>query len=318
VTDAPPAIVFVHLGAALPPWLDDALFQARLVNTCPIYVVAEAAALNARPLPENMRGLALEEIGVSPKHQAFRRMSFLDRSFRGGFWTYTTERFFALESAMAALGMGAVVHLENDVLLYAGLEELAPKLAALYPRLAATFDNDQRCVPGFVYVHEIAALSRLTDFLLAALQALRRLPPQQLQGVNDMVLLGEYRARVPGGLALLPVIPADYPAPLRSQIGHVAADAGLYARDCAALGMIFDAAALGQYLGGIDPRNHPGPTRGFINESALYDPRLLKPRMVSDTDGFRRPVVETAQGLVPVGNLHIHAKDMRDFLSRPR
>ncbi len=98
---------------------------------------------------------------------------------------------------------------------------------------------------------------------------------------------------------MLPIVPPDYPQPLRSLEGHVAEDPSLYWRDCAELGTIFDAAALGQYLGGVDPRNRPQPSHGFINESCLFDPRVLKPRMEIGADG-----------------LHIHCKDMRKFMSR--
>ena len=34
---------------------------------------------------------------------------------------------------------------------------------------------------------------------------------------------------------------------------------------------IFDAAAIGQYLGGVDPRNSPGDTRGFVNETCVVN-----------------------------------------------
>jgi hypothetical protein len=32
---------------------------------------------------------------------------------------------------------------------------------------------------------------------------------------------------------------------------------------------IFDGAAIGQYLGGVDKKNDPNDTRGFINETCL-------------------------------------------------
>lgn len=309
------SIVFVHLGPALPAWTVEALAQARLFNSCPIILAAEATALEAASLPPDVTTVALEELGVSPKQAAFRQASPLDRDFRGGFWTYTTERFFVLESIMARLGLRQVVHLENDVLLYADLAGLAPKLAALYPGLAATFDNDQRCVPGLVYVADAAALSGLTDFILFHLARLRSLPPEQLRGLNDMSLLGGYR--IPGTVGALPVVPPDYPAPLKSAAGHAAADPALYSRDFAALGLVFDAAALGQYLGGVDPRNQAGDSRGFINESCVFDARLLKTRMVIGADGLKRPVVETSSGIHPVANLHIHAKALAGFLSSP-
>lgn len=267
-------------------------------------------------LPSGVRGIALEEIGLSDEHRAFRELSPLDSSFRDGFWTYTTERFFALNSLLRELDLEHVVHLENDVLLYANLDTLVPKLAPLYPGMAATFDNDHRCIPGFLYIADPGALSDLVSFILSALAHARSLPEQDTAGLNDMLLLAAWRAHFPDDAGILPIVPPDYPAELRSAIGGVSAMASSYWRDFENLGMIFDAAALGQYLGGVDPRNDPQPSRGFINESCLFDPRLLKPRMELGADGLRRPVIETPAGVWPVANLHIHCKDMRDFLSR--
>jgi hypothetical protein len=313
-----PALVFIHLGPEPPPWLADALAQARLFNRGRIIVAAQAAVLAqmAAPASLNVERVAVEELTVSDQHRAFHALSPLDRSFRGGFWTHTTERFFVLEALMAHLALPCAVHVENDVMLYCDLEVLAPKLAALYAGLAATFDNDQRCVPGFIYVPRIAAIAALNDFIVEMLQKLRATyTPEQLRGLNDMMMLGHFRTR---GFALidhLPIVPPDYPGALRSTAGHVAADPSCYSRHFAELRTVFDAAALGQFLGGIDFRNAPDATAGFVNESCVFDPRQVNVRMTADDAGRRVPVIETPGGTCPVANLHIHSKNLRPFLS---
>jgi hypothetical protein len=312
-----PALVFIHLGPELPAWLPDALAQARIFNRGHIVVAAQKAAL-AQLTAESLdvERVAIEDLAVSDRQRAFRELSPLDRNFRGGFWTHTTERFFVLEALMAHLGLPSAVHVENDVMLYCDLETLAPKLAALYAGLAVTFDNDQRCVPGFIYVPQTAAIAALNDFIVEMLEKLRATyTPEQLRGLNDMMLLGHFRTR---GVALidhLPVVPPDYPGALRSTAGHVASDPSCYSRHFAELRTVFDAAALGQYLGGIDARNAPNATAGFVNESCVFDPRKLNVRMTTDDAGRRVPVVETPGGIWPVANLHIHSKNLRPFLS---
>jgi hypothetical protein len=310
-------IVFVHLGRELPRWSMDSLAQATVFNGCPVLLLANAQALQGVRLPAGVRGIAIEEVGLSDEHRAFRELSPLDSSFRDGFWTYTTERFFALSSLLQAQGLEHVVHLENDVLLYAELDTLVPKLARNYPGMAATFDNDHRCIPGFLYISEPAVLADMVSFVLSVLDHARSRPEHERAGLNDMLLLAAWRAHYPDDMGVLPIVPSDYPAQLRSAMGGVAADPAQYSRHFDELGMIFDAAALGQYLGGVDPRNNPQPSRGFINESCLFDPRRLRPRMETGADGLRRPVIETASGVWPVANLHMHCKDMRDFRSRP-
>jgi hypothetical protein len=313
------SLVLIHLGPELPAWLDRSIYQARLFNTCQIIVVAESIALQSSSIPSSLgiKQLSLEEIGLSSKHSVFRSFSSLDRSFRDGFWTFTTERFFVLESVMSYLSLTNVVHIENDVLLYYDLDLLVPHLRDLYSGIAATFDNDTRCVPGILYIANAGAMAPLTSFILEAVATPGRSAERLQQGalINDMTLLGAFRCRAPAAIDHLPIVPDDYPAPLQSPMRHIPAEPSCYSRHFETLGLIFDAAALGQYLGGVDPRNTHGPSVGFINESCVFDPRVVSPRLIVDACDRRVPVVETASGLHRVVNLHIHSKNLRAFLS---
>lgn len=305
------SLAFVHLGPALPGHLGDALRQARAFATCPIHLVAEAAALAAAP-PDPALGVtavAIEDLGVGERHAAFRGSSRLDRGFRDGFWTYTTERFFVLETLMARLGLEHVIHLENDNLLYVDAAELAERMAARYPGLAGTFDNDGRCVPGILYLRDAAAAARLSAFLLEVLAA----PPAG--GVNDMTLLGLFRRAGPQAIGHLPIVTPDYPEPLRSIAGDVPARPEDYWEHAEAFGGVFDAAALGQYLGGVDPRNGGGDTRGFVNESCVFDPRRYRFATARDERGRRLFFLAQGSTMWRINSLHIHSKNLAAFAS---
>jgi hypothetical protein len=78
--------------------------------------------------------------------------------------------------------------------------------------------------------------------------------------------------------------------------------------------MIFDAAAMGQYLGGIDPRNQDGDTRGFINETCVikYNNYSFYYRVIN---GIARPFIMVQDALYPIFNLHIHSKNLQVFKS---
>jgi len=309
------AILFVHLGPSLPPWLRTTLQQARVFNSCDIVLVAEAQALVAARLPAglNISQIPLQELGLSEKHREFREISPLDRAFRGGFWMFTSERFFVLEAAMRKLTPAGVLHVENDVMLYCDCASLAQRLAKLYPAVAATLDNDDRCVPGILYFPTLASAAAVTDFFLNACRNIRR--SGTAVSINDMMVLGAMRRYQPQFVNHLPIVPPDYPGELRSAAGHRAADPSCYWRNYSELGVVFEAAALGQFLGGVDPRNSPGSTVGFVNESCVFDPRLLRPGFIDDGDGRRVPVVHTASGEHRVANLHIHSKNPDPFRS---
>jgi hypothetical protein len=74
-------------------------------------------------------------------------------------------------------------------------------------------------------------------------------------------------------------------------------------------GYIFDAAAMGQYLGGIDPRNHPGDTRGFVNETCV-----IKYNTYKFTWENQKPHIIINDIKFLIFNLHIHHKNLHDFI----
>jgi len=310
----PHAILFVHLGEALPPYLEDALAQARLFNGCDILLLANAAALAAAPPDPGLcvRAVPVEDLPVSPQLAAFRVAAKIDRAFRFGFWTYVIERFFHIETAMAVFGLENVVHLETDNLLYADLDALCPKLATLYPGTALPFDGDRRGIAGLMYLRDAAAAGRFTRFVASFFA---RNPGVR---ANDMSLLGLFRQRLgPAAADALPVVPAAGDA-ARSLTGEAPADPALYARHAEALGMIFDPGAFGQYLGGVDPRNVRGrPTLGFLNESAVFQASRYRFRLVPDAEGRRIPHLYGTDGRSwPLANLHVHSKNLAAFRSR--
>ncbi|MBP2316576.1 hypothetical protein [Azospirillum soli] len=314
------AIVFVHLGDALPPYLDDALAQARLFNEGEILLIGNAAAMAATP-PDPALGIRLlpvEELPVSPKLETFRQTATTDRAFRFGFWTYVIERFFHVEAAMAALGLTNVLHLETDNLLYADTEQLCPELERLYPGLAVPFDNDRRGIAGLMYARDAAAMGSFTHFIA---EFFARNPGVR---INDMILLGLFRERLgPAFMDALPVIPTGGPPPVGSLAGHTPADPAFYSRNFDAIQAVFDTGALGQYLGGVDPRNVRGRrTVGFLNESAVYQPSNYRFRLIPDAEGRRIPHLggtgpEGGERFWPIVNLHIHSKDLAVHRSRP-
>lgn len=310
------AIIFAHLGDALPPYLDDALYQARLFNSAPIYLIASRAALEAAPLDAGLRieSLPVENLPVSEPLAAFRRSATLDATFRFGFWVYVIERFFHIATVMERFGLENVVHLETDNLLYADLDRLCPILAEHYPGIGVPFDADQRAVAGLIYFRDVKAARRFGFYIANAFL--------QHQGtkVNDMALLGAFRRQFGRELIdALPVVPCDDPGPMRSITGTAAAEPALYTSNADALGMIFDANALGQYIDGIDPRNTDGrETTGFINEAAVYWLHRYQYMFVPDAQGRRIPHLCTAARRWPIANLHVHSKNLADFLSVPR
>ena len=124
---------------------------------------------------------------------------------------------------------------------------------------------------------------------------------------NDMDLLGDfYTENHALGVASLPTIPEEI-----SELRGL--DKKRYARPKEEGWGIFDAAAIGQFIGGIDPIHDRGQTIGFQNENSELAVRALDLTWRIDS-GRKSPQIQLPN-IYPVNNLHLHSKRTGPFLS---
>lgn len=306
------SIVFVHLGTSLPGYLNDALAQARLFNPgASLYLIANKVAL-AEPchqgfISENkISTIECEQLSASAAHRKFMAESKLDSNFREGFWKKASERFFYLEELISRDSLQHVFHLESDNMLYVDLEKLLPTFEE-YSGIAAVFDSDERCIPSFVYIACPDAIRSLVDYMARNVS----------RGLDDMYMLAAYRRDCgKQKIELLPLIMPEYVQdyPLqKNQGGTTVREPGVFYARSDRLS-IFDAAALGQYLGGIDPRNGPSKP-GFVNESCIFNPSRLSFEWIMDDQNRRVPFAVYRGNKYRINNLHIHSKNLSAFKS---
>ncbi len=308
-----PAIVFVHLGRKIPEYLPTAIEQARLFNPkSRIFLIANQAALQLPSRGKKWEGVECiykESLPRESVHEEFSSKARMNRTFRGEFWTYAMERFFYLYELMKSQGLTDVFHLENDVMLYRDLKEILPLFTAYYPeKIAATFDNDDRCIAGFMYVAKADALYPLLELMSKKVAA----------GGNDMFFLGQFRNDF--GKAYidhLPIVCPEYAKeyPLMSTSGLSTGRPEDYFCHAEEFVSLFDAAAIGQYLGGIDPQ-HNRPGGGFINESCLFDVSRFQLTWEKDAEGRLIPYALFQSSKWRINNLHINSKNLEEFYSK--
>jgi hypothetical protein len=302
-------IVQVHLGKEVPAHLYDQVRQLRLFNPdVPVFLILEAGTLVNNQLVDELEMTIVRKnsIKTCANHRRFLALKSLDPRYWKIFWRSASERFFLIESFLEACALKSVIHLENDVLLYAKVADLLPILSGNYDGIGLTMDCDWRCIPGFVYIKDELALSGMNEFVTS-------IPIRKRY--NDMRALGAFMNEVgPPACNALPVIPEGYSAlhGLGDSEGNKSTH-GCFDRCFNDFGGIFDAAALGQYLGGL-PRDGGKDTRGFINETAIVDPRRLGLHWEL-ADGLKTPYGKIDGKSFPVFNLHIHSKNLRPFLS---
>lgn len=304
------SIVFIHLGEKLPIHLEVAVCQARLFNTqSQIILVANQQALSDIPSTiqqQNVLTIPCETLELSAEHLAFRKVS----RKHDGFWVYTSERFLYLYDLMLQYQLENVFHLENDNMLYANLEELMPVFKTSYPGIAATFDNDKRCIPGFIYISNLQIMQELAAFFA-----------QNRNKGNDMKIIALFKntkGRKKSDINTLPIIPESYATDhvLKSKSGNRAKIAAPYFNNIDLFQSLFDAAAIGQYLGGGDIYLHPTIKPGFINEACIFNPSYFKFEWKDDLEGRSIPYAIYNGQSYRMNNIHVHSKELHLFSSK--
>ena len=193
-------------------------------------------------------------------------------------------------------------------MIYVDFEELIAIFQQYYPGLGLVLDNDVRCIPGIVFFADSDSTEKVAQCFLHYASS----------GKNDMQVLAKYyqekkEANVADTLPIIMPAYIEYFG-LSSRAGHKTTDPARYCNHIEDFKSIFDGAALGQYLGGIDPRNgHSKP--GFINESCLFNPSKLKIVWERDTEGRKVPFAIFNEAYYRINNLHIHLKKLNQFSS---
>jgi hypothetical protein len=209
----------------------------------------------------------------------FKDQSQLDKEYRNGFWHYCSLRLFYVYSYMKHYELTHCIHLENDVLTYLNFDQLQFKENKVY----VTFDSEDRVVPGILYIPNDKAFEPI----------IKGYDPT----LNDMQNLAKFDETV---ILPLPIFP---------KMNEITKFNQLYDE----FHVIFDGAAMGQYLGGIDPI-HEIDTVGFVNETCVIKYNEYTFEWIQQDDLWV-PYLVIEMNKYRICNLHIHCKDLKKFMS---
>jgi hypothetical protein len=209
-------------------------------------------------------------------------VSNLDKSFRNGFWHFCSLRLFLLYYHIKKNNLQNCIHIENDVMIYENLDNISTKFNK--DKISATFDCDKRVIPGIIHIpkHELfEPIIKNYD-----------------TNIDDMYNLAKFNENI---IEPLPICFDNF---IHNKI----------TKHYQKFNCIFDAAAIGQYLGGVDPRNQDGDTRGFINETCLIKYNEYKFFWIKNNEQLYKPYIFYNNNYIPIINLHIHSKILANFM----
>jgi hypothetical protein len=234
-------IVFVHIGQNMTP----TLFKAAQVARASFPDAEICLVSDQKNLLANFPGtkLEFEPNLIKPYIKEFLKKNRELKNVAGGYWLNTLQRIFAIIQVARLNPNQPLIHLESDVYLYASSEELQQvdlnEQLVSYPRLSCT-----RGVASILYSPNLEILESFLVNLHSILSSNSGIQ-------NDMDLLGE---------ALNMEIASELPSfPI---LGHETSE----------IRPIFDGAALGQYLLGVNPIHSNGfVVSGFQNSDYPAD-----------------------------------------------
>lgn len=330
------SLVLVHIGCDVPDYLYDCLYQILIVShyKTKVFVVLNDEVIGefnrtiggfnldvftddfhfsniVQPVPTSiLRGVLQEDEHYTRYNHTLRTKFSGFQDFRDGFWVSTTSRFFYIHALMKLFCVKDLFHIENDIVMYENFQDILLYLQGAIgsgnlDKICMVQDAPGRVIPSVLFFPTSQCLEALTKFIADCIES----SPVFL---NDMDILGRYADKY-----TFPCDPSVVPAP-------------------SPLPLIFDGAAIGQYLGGIDPKNidpaqfpklsshsirYANPTKGFVNETSTFKPSTCRFVMQPTQLDHMRVPIKTLTMLYPnkgtkqlqrfsVANAHIHSKQL--------
>ena len=293
-------LYFVYLGNRLPKYAIPSLRLAVKHSGMNIVLIGNAV---------------LEELTVGCDITFISTESFYDNSdflrisknlinnptFREGFWLKTLERFFVIEQYMKFKGLNSLLHGELDQLFF-GLEDLDARLKLLVKDgLYLPLRDAENAVPSIIYIRNPDSLTSLLKYAKTSLFH------------NEMRLISDWGNENPSMIFGLPTLASELIS--YSELGNIRII------ESEIFNGIFDAAQLGQWVSGIDPRNVPVRTKPVnkvvdIDVSSMLSKAILSDLIFKFREDDNSLFVEHKDSSrLRLYNLHIHSKIHSNLLS---
>lgn len=295
------SLVFIHMGEKAPPFAEIALYQTRLFNPdCPIYFLTDESVIREKQEWEEKFQIRFVNYHTFRPHRYhkifFRRLrsgkELKDLSPMLATVLCSMERFFLLEEFMRTYRLGDVIQIETDNMIYVDFRDIIDEMKNCYKGIGVPFDSYQRAIAGVMYIAERKNLQQLLHIIMKDCSTTHQ----------DFMAFGTYLENH-GPIDTLPVLMPGYAEEKKLSF---------FSRHAEHFNSLFDAAAVGQYLGGTPHGDAPG----FINPDAVYNVGEWKLFWELDACGRKVPYVQYRRHVYRMNNLHIHSKNLSPFLSK--
>jgi hypothetical protein len=294
-------IYFIYLGKSLPNYGPASLALAQKTSGSKIHLIGNQT-MRQVALQLGIEFTSTKEFYDSKKFDVAKANISSDASFRDGLWIKSMERLFVLEQFMIHKGLTSIFHAELDQLLF-GTHNLITTLNSISQTgLFVPFHDKDSVVASVLYVNDLSALQSVTTLACG-----------EETFNNEMMLLAKWALLNPERTFALPTLATE----LKGSSGVL--PGGVELLSSSLLGGVVDAAQVGQWVGGIDPRNIPireRPRTKFVDEPSkgLLSRKDLDSLTLQLGDDCRALIATQHENSLPLYNLHLHSKSHRTIL----
>jgi hypothetical protein len=213
-----------------------------------------------------------------------------DKDFRNGFNYLTSLRLFYIYELMNKYNINNVIHLENDVLIYYNCDEHLKNIVN-ENFLYLPFDTYKRNVCSIMYIPNKEVYKQILD--------------NYDFNISDMLNFSIIKEKTN--------LIKNFPIFIQNE--NLTEEQNFVSTNSDMFPFIFDGAAIGQYLAGVDPRNDPSYTIGFVNETCVVKYNNYKVWIeYDDNEKRKKPFIIINEKVVLIFNLHIHSKQLHNFV----
>jgi hypothetical protein len=289
-------IVFVHFGSIPPKYL-----IRNLNRTCEFFPDTKVTLITDVELDFEVKHSNFQnhQFELGTDYQQVNRQINHPKNFRQNFWFTSLARVIALCDYVIENNV-AVLHIESDVLVS---QDLPLQTFEQCDRsIAYTMVGELSGVASVLWLGDKSAAMRLRDYV--------NFQVQTDSMTTDMKILGQYQTDYPQQVRILASFPTRLSGSCSSISTQIVEDM-IYSEDlfCG----FFDAADVGQYLLGDDPRNHRGMK--FVRRELFTS--FFKPSKVSFQYSKSRRFINVASGSFNrYYSLHIHSKTESVFTEK--
>lgn len=286
-------IVFVHFGSPIPRYLQQNISRVcRLFPDKKITLITDSSVFT-----DNIDAdVGIYAAKFDSTYSYVNNLLNHPKDFRNNFWFTSLSRLMALCDYVNETHL-SVLHIESDVLVSDDFP--IDQFQGLDRPLAYTMLGDLRAVASIFFLRDAEAARHLRQYISDSVT--------QDPHATDMTILGDYQRNHPDFVRILASFPearSEFSTLMTEEIRND------FRYSFEKFDGYFDAADIGQFLMGDDPRNHRGVKIVRGKQKTSY----LDPSAITYSYSNKRKFLNLeSKNSEKIYSLHIHSKDPHVF-----